>query len=107
MLPPEMMSPTRLPAKRCGCSSIHASGTAADGSTTNFIRSNIMRMALTMLASLAVKTPAAPSRMIGKVMNPIDVLKPSAMVFAVALKGMRSPALKERKVSSAAAGSAP
>ena len=56
--------PTRFPANRSLSFKTAASATAADGSTTIFIRSQIRRMALMIWGSVTVITPATFRAMI-------------------------------------------
>src|SRR5206468_1061461 len=53
-LPPVRIIPTRFPWTSSSCSAIDAYGTAADGSMTIFIVSQIVRIAETIACSLTV-----------------------------------------------------
>ena len=87
-------------------SSSAASGTADDGSTTIFIRSQIIRMDMMMPASVASPIEATWARSAASVRGESVVRRPSAIVIVVAA-GSTHPDARLRAASSAFAGSAP
>src|SRR5690349_2232775 len=105
-LPPLTTMPTRRPATSSERSSRQASGTAAEGSTTCFMRSKIIRIARTIEASLQVPNAFTCARSAASVRGASVVRRPSAIVV-VAGSGSRRPLAKLRAASSALAGSAP
>src|SRR5665213_4528795 len=105
-LPPLTMMPTRAPAMAYAPSSTHASGTAPDGSTTIFIRSQMMRIARTMDSSLQVAMSSTYARIAPNVRGASVVRRPSAIVVAGG-NGSMWPERKPAAASPALAGSAP
>src|SRR5487761_2137124 len=105
-LPPDRITPTREPLTAVECSRRLASATAADGSTTCFIRSKIMRIARTMPCSLQVCSAPTCALIAARVRGASDVRTPSAIVVVVA-SASSLPEAKLRAASSAFAGSAP
>src|SRR6266581_4392143 len=105
-LPPETMMPTRMPRTSRVASRRQANGTAAEGSTMIFMRSQIMRMARRMPCSLAVPIASTLARIAASVRGDSVVRRPSAMVVAAG-SGSTVPERKLRAASSAFAGSAP
>src|SRR5947207_15235408 len=104
--PPLTMTPTRAPATWRVRSMRHARGTAADGSTTIFNRSNIILIARTIASSLQTPNAATYARIAANVRGASDVRRPSAIVTV----GGNGSILPERKLAAASpafAGSAP
>jgi hypothetical protein len=85
-----------------------ATGTAADGSTTTFMRSQVQRIASTIAASSTVTRLHRCAERARKVRSASGAFRPSAIVSTdPGGCPSRRPAASERAASAARAGSAP
>src|SRR3989442_3577066 len=105
ILPPESTTPTRFMSSGNFLKNTAAAAAAPEGSTSNFIRNNMNRIAAVISSSVTVKTFSAFARVIGKVSAPgVCTRRPSAIVGGGGIL-TRSPLANDCCVSLAVSGS--